>query len=305
MTSSFKLALAALLLPAAALAATPAGQDRLHIFNDMPTKAGDALFSYTAEWRIDDGELYRATGLSFLNPAKFEGAAPTAVTKKLLIAIKDGMIQLDPNWRGMTVNQPEGQPELAIANRAGYALTNIIVRDYTNQKMRYALGDRAFGAAGVRVAVDLVYAADVEYLEGFTSKKNQSGSHGEIEIVIDGQRPVTLKTDGKTTAELEQELARQLAGSQLAVTPLFPHIVNKDTRNNKPFDGSELQWTNLGAKAIAINITDPQLGVLVKFKYPNDTAGGAVADSSLILPLLGAAAVGVVGFLAYRRLRPV
>ncbi|WP_026603817.1 hypothetical protein [Methylomonas sp. 11b] len=278
---------------------TPAEQDKLRIHTSMPRRTSDSLFSYTAEWRIDDGELYRSTGLSFLNAHKFDDATqPHAVTKKLLTSMKDGMIQLDPNWRGITITQPPEQAELIIANKTGYSLTTITVRDYSNQGLRFDLADKNFNADGVQVAFDLVFSADVEYLDGFSSKKALTASQGEIEIKIDDQKPIHIKTDGKTTRELEQEIAKQLSISQLAETPLYPGMVSNDTRNNKPFDGSEVQFLNLAAKSITIDITDPALGVLAKFKFKDENHSVKVVEPRF---MLGALALTVLLAIVYFR----
>lgn len=279
---------------------TAAEQDKLRIHTGIPRRASDSLFSYTVEWRIDDGELYRSTGLSFLNASKLDHDKPEAyIAKKLWTAMKDGMIQLDPNWRGVTVIQPKDQPELVIANKAGYSLTNITIRDYSNQALQYELADKTFSAEGVQLALDLVYTADVEYLDNFTSKKAQSASQGEIAIAIDGQTPIKIKTDGKTTQELEQELAGKISLAQLAQTPLYPGMVSTDTRNNKPFDGSEIQLLNLPAKSIAIDISDPALGVLTKFKFKDENRSLQVADPRFMLALL-ALATGLALFYFWR-----
>ena len=309
MSSNLFQRLAVLAILAAGLAAQPAqaqntaaGQNMLRIQNSLPKKTSDSLFAYTAEWRIDDGEIYRATGIAFLNAAKLDSHATAAlVSKKLLTAIKDGLIQLDPNWRGITVNQPQDQAELLISNRSGYSFTNIIVRDYSNQALGFEAGDKSFNAAGVQAAIDLVLAANVEYLDGFSSKKSQTASQGEIIISFDDQKPVHIQTDGKTTAELEQEIARQLAGSQLSNTSLFPMLINLDTRNNKPFDGSEIQLLNLNAKTIHIEITDPSLGVLSKFKYADGNATAKLVEPKFIMIILALLGLGVSVYLWKRK----
>lgn len=287
--------------PACAGMTTAADQEKLRIHTGMPKKASDSLFSYTAEWRIDDGELYRTTGLSFLNAAKIDSSTPAAqITKKLLTAMKDGMVQLDPNWRGITVSQPQDQPELTIANKAGYSLTSITVRDYTNQALSYDLADKNFEAGGVQIAIDLVLAADVEYLEGFSSKKSQTASQGDIEIRIGDQKPIQIKTDGKTTRELEVEITRQLTSSHLSETPLFSGLVSTDTRNNKPFDGSEVQLLNLAAKSIFIDIRDPALGVLTKFKFKDENYSVKVIEPRFMLAILALTSILAVGYFRLR-----
>ncbi|MDD4913571.1 MAG: hypothetical protein PHW13_00865 [Methylococcales bacterium] len=292
---------AALFQPAFAISATPASQDELRIHTSMPNKTHDSLFSYTVEWRMDDGELYRSTGISFLNAARLDSNASTAqIGKKLVSAMKDGMVQLDPNWRGVTVTQPRDQPEIVVANKAGFSVTTVTVRDYSNQALSYDLNGRRFNQDGVQIAIDLVYAADVEYLEGFTSKKAQSASQGEIDITVGDQKPVRIKTDGKTSRQLEEEIARSLSGSHLSDKPLYEGMVSTDTRNNKPFDGGEVQLPNVSATSITIGITDPALGVLTKFRFKDENHSVKVIEPRFMLGILGAGSLLAVVAIWYR-----
>lgn len=280
---------------------TPAAQDILILHTGMPKKESDALFSYTLEWRLDDEELYRVTGISFLNADKVDADTPPGrITKKLVTAVKDGMIQLDPHWRGVTVTQPDDKPELAISNKAGYSLTSAMFRDYSNQALRFDLQGKSFNAAGVQLGIDLVYAADVDYLDGFTAKKALTASQGSIEIAIDEQAPLHIKTDGKTTGELEAEIARVLMQAQLAETSLVPHIINKDKRNNKPFDGSEVQLANLAAKSIRIEVNDPSLGVLMKFKFKDENHSVKVVEPRFMMAVLAGLSIIAVLFFWYK-----
>lgn len=278
-------------------ATTPAEQDKLRIHTGIPQKSSDSLFSYSPEWRIDDGELYRTTGISFLNSVKFDNAA--AVAKKLVTSIKDSMIQLDPHWRGINIVQPQDQPELVISNKAGYSLTSVMVKDYSNQPLSFDLDGKRFNEAGAQLAIDLVLAAEVEYLDNFSSLKDQTASGGEIEIAVDQQAPVMMKTDGKTTKELEQDIAKHLAGAAMSQTSLLPHIINKDTRNNKPFDGSEVQLANLAAKTLRIGIRDPSLGVLAKFKFPDENHSVKVSEPRTMAYGLGALMAAGIGYFIY------
>lgn len=286
-----------LLSQSASSAATPAEQDVLRMHNSLPKKVSDSLFSYTVEWRKDQEELYRVTGLSFLNPAKIDSETDLGhISKKIVSSLKDGMIQLDPGWRGVTVNQIEDKPELKIANKAGYSLTSVFFRDYTNQALIFDLSGNNFAGAGVELAIDLVYAADVDYLDGFTSRKSQTASQGEIEIQIGEQKPILLKTDGKTTQELETEIARDVAQARLADAPLIAHVIGKDKRNNKPFDGSEVQLASLAAKSIRIDVNDPNLGVLIKFKFPDDNNVVKVVEPRFMMVALAALSLIAVGY---------
>lgn len=300
----------AFLLPAAFLVCTTlacpvhadntlANHERLRIHTGIPRKTSDALFAYSPEWRIDGGEVYRITAMSFLNANKVDANDPASISKKLATVAKDGWIQLDPKLRGITLTQPDNQPELLIANKAGYSLTSVLFKDYTNQTLTYDLVDQTFAAAGVQLAIDLVYAADVDYLDNFSSKKTQHASQGSIEIAIDGKSPLLLKTDGKTTRELEQEITHQLSGAKIGETSLIPHIINKDTRNNKVFDGSEIDLQQLHAKSISITVNDPSLGVLTKFKYPDENQSLQLSEPRFLAKYLAAFVIAIGAYFVY------
>ena len=274
---------------------TPAGQNKLRIHTSLPKKAGESLFSYTVEWRQDSGKLYHSTGMSFLDANKFnESTSAARVAKKLASSIKESMIRLDPSWRGLMVEQPQEQAEFILSNKAGYALTSVVVRDYTNQALTFDLANKNFNTEEVELAFDLVLAADVEYLDKFSGQKSKIASKGDIEIRIDDQKPIQIKTDGKTTQEIEKEIAGQLNTAKLSGTTLVTSQIGKDTRNIKPFDGSEVQLLNLAAKSVSIDITDPSLGVLVKFKFKDETPTMSTEPQSMlvILGLIGLFAAG-------------
>ena len=277
--------------------ATPAGQQQIRLHTNLPKKTGESLFSYTAEWQLDGGKLYHSTGMSFLDANKIDDAtALSKMTKKLATSMKDGMTQLDPNWRGLIVEHPEEQPELILSNKAGYALDSVVFRDYTNQALRFDLLNKSFNTEQVQLAFDLVLAADVEYLDKFSGQKPKTAGQGDIEIRIDEHAPIQIKTDGKTTREIETEITRQLGGSQLSESTLVNSQVHKDTRNIKPFDGAEVLMANLAAKSVAIDVRDPSLGVLVKFKFKNQTSPIDSEPRSLLV-ILGLLGLMVAGYL--------
>jgi len=279
---------------------TPAGKDHLRIHTGMPKRHSDSLFAYTVEWRKDGGELYRSTGISFLNANKLDPQQPILITKKIVTAMKDGLIPLDPGWRGLTINQPQDQTELTLANKQGFSFTNIIVRDYSNQEISFDNNGASFNHDHIDVALDVVFSADVEYLDGFSSKKSQRASQGEIIVTIDQHEPVHIKTDGKTSQEIEQELAKHINGAKFGDKPLFPMLTNLDTRNNKPFDGGEVDLLNSAVKTIKLDVTDPSLGVLSKFKYPDDNNEVEVLEPRFMMAIFGIATVVVIGFLGWR-----
>ena len=280
--------LASLSLHPAYAVTTPAKQNQLRIHTSLPKKSGESLFSYTAEWRQDGGKQYHSTGMSFLDANKLdESASVSRIAKKLASSIKESMIRLDPSWRGLVVDQPDEQAEFILSNKTGYALTSVVVRDYTNQALTFDVVDKSFNASDVQLALDLVLAADVEYLDKFSGQKSKIASGGDIEIKIDDQKPIQIKTDGKTTSEIEAEIAGQLSTSKLSGTSLVTSQIGKDTRNIKPFDGSEIQLLNLAAKSVSIDITDPSLGVLVKFKFKDENPSiNSESRSILIISIL-------------------
>ena len=282
-------------------AATPANQNQLRIHTSLPKKSGDSLFSYTAEWRQNAGKLYHSTGMSFLDANKQDPeTGASKIAKKLASAIKESMIQLDPNWRGINVDQTDEQAEFIISNKNGYALTSVVMRDYTNQSLDFDLMGKRFNTESVQIAFDLVLAADVEYLDKFSSQKPKTAGQGNIEIQIDEQKPVVIKTDGKTTREIESEITHQLAGSQLGDTTLVTSQIGKDTRNIKPFDGAEVQLLNAAAKRVQIDVNDPSLGVLVKFKF-KDPEATVSSESHTMVYLLAGLAILIAGFFWYRK----
>ncbi|KJV05360.1 hypothetical protein [Methylocucumis oryzae] len=124
----------------------------------------------------------------------------------------------------------------------------------------------------------MVLASDVEYLDQYNPGNRTTASQGDIVVSIDN-RSVTIKTDGKTTAQLEQELARELA-AKINTTPLIPVIVSKDKRNIKPFDGSEVQLTLVGAEKLTVKVDDPELGVITQFKFKQKEAAAVLPIAS-------------------------
>jgi hypothetical protein len=301
---SFLLLSASALFQPAHANSTPAEQDKLRIHTSLQKKPSHALFSYTAEWRVDNGDLYRATGISFLNAAKLdESSTAGLITKKLLTSLKDGLMQLEPVWRGITITQPKDQAELDVANKTGYSITSVTIRDYTNQALSYDLGDKTFSAEGVEIALDLVLATDIEFIEGFTTRRSDTASKGDIEISIDNQKPILIKTDGKTTLQLEEEISRHLAGSRISPTPLVSSFLSNYDKNNKPFDGSEVQLGHLAAKTIAIDIRDPELGVLTKFKFKDENKSIKVVDPMIMLPGLVIVSFLTAGYFLFKNSR--
>ena len=149
-------------------------------------------------------------------------------------------------------------------------MTHITVRDYTNQQLRYNIPGKSFKEASVGVAIDLVYSAAVEYVDGFSTGIKQETAGGFVRVIVDKNSPIEIKTDGKSARQIEDELAQALGSSaHFSSTPIYPNFVELRSKNFKSFDGGEVQLPNLNAKTIIIDINDSGLGVLTKFDFPD------------------------------------
>ena len=293
------MALTASFISQPANAATPANRDNIRIHTSTPKKNGDSLFSYTVQWRIDGSLTYESTGLSFISgPGSIKPTSDVEAAHKLVTALNDGMLKQYPSWSGAAPEQPAGKPEMTVSNKAGFAFTNLTYRDYSNQKLTYDMLGKSFSEARVVVGLDIVLAADVEYLGEFIPKDlKRVADGGTVEISIDGGKPVSIKTDGKSTEQIEKEIAGKLGSAKLSAKPVFPNTKDGDARNSKPFDGGEEQLTGLSAKSITIDITDPSLGILTKFKFPDDDKPIDVVGPFKTLVILGV--IGVLGWFGY------
>ncbi len=104
--------------------------------------------------------------------------------------------------------------------------------------------------------------------------------------------------DGKTTKQIEQEIASAMGPAVLSSQPLYPNLKDRDDRNNKPFDGSEIQLLNLSANSVTIDINDPSVGILTKFKYSdNNQSTDLFGDPVTIVALFGLLALGYIGYI--------
>ncbi|MGR9072509.1 MAG: hypothetical protein ACU833_05520 [Gammaproteobacteria bacterium] len=284
-------------------AATPEGRDKVRIHTSFPKKNGDSLFSYTVQWRIDGSLTYESTGLSFISgPDRPKATSDVEAAHKLVVALEDGMLKQYPSWRGAHPVQPEGKPEMTVSNKAGFSFTNLTFRDYSNQKLSYDMEGKSFSEGRVTVGLDFVYAADVEYLGDFIPQNiKRVAKGGTIEISLDGGNPITVKTDGKTTEQIEKEIASALTNAKFETTPLFPNTRDGDARNSKPFDGGEVQIAASPAKSITIDISDTSLGILTKFQFPDDDKPVNLHDPLKVIIILGCLiAVGWFGYTWYR-----
>lgn len=288
----------ALLLAFAALptavSALPANQNQLRVQTEASRRDGETAFSTLVSWRKGDANLHRANGLIFINGLKSK--QPTSdvdIARKAANAL-NGNINYDaPSERGAIAKSTKGQPEFFISNRDGFDLSQITVRDYSNQTLKFDLPGTSFGEAKVDVAIDLVYSAAVEYVDGFAGSDKEKTEGGTVTLKIDDADPIEIDTTNKSAADIEKELAKAISGADFSSTPIYENYVELKSRNYKPFDGGEIQLRGFAAKTIGIDVNDSGLGVLTKFKFPDVNKPTDVASkmpyivTALILAVLG------------------
>ncbi|MEN9595897.1 MAG: hypothetical protein RL236_331 [Pseudomonadota bacterium] len=251
--------------------ALPAQQDILRIQTSDSKRGMDTGFSTLTSWRKGDANLHRVNGLIFVNG--FETKNPTIaaeIAHKAANALNADINYDAPTERGALAEFTKDKAEFLISNKEGFDLVHITTRDYANQKIRYDIPNKTFSSAFVNVAIDLVYSAEVEFIEGFSSSINKKMVGGFVSVTIDDEPIIEIKTDGKSPEQLEKELA-QLIGSKshFSLTPIYPNYEEDRSRNYKHFDGGEVQLFNLNAKSITIDVADSGLGVLTKFSFPD------------------------------------
>ena len=101
-------------------------------------------------------------------------------------------------------------------------------------------------------------------------KKTFKAAGGEVVISIGNGKPVKVETAGKTIAALEKALATKIGG-RFSSSSLYPQAHdNRDKKNIKPFDGGEIQFGSITAKTITIDVNDPSLGVITKYKFSDE-----------------------------------
>jgi hypothetical protein len=61
-----------------------------------------------------------------------------------------------------------------------------------------------------------------------------------------------------------------------------------------------VQLLNLAAKSVSINVTDPAVGVLTKFKFKDDNHSVKVVEPRFMLAALGVGSGLLIGFYWFR-----
>jgi hypothetical protein len=279
--------------------ALPAEQNQLRIQTSDSKRGMDTGFSTLASWRKGAENLHRVNGLIFING--FESKNPTSaaeIAHKAANALNADINYDAPNERGAIAEFTKDKAEFLISNKEGFDLAHITTRDYSNQKMRYDIPTKSFSSASVDVAIDFVYSAEVEFIEGFSASVHKKTAGGFVAVTIDDEPAIEIKTDGKSTEQLEKELA-QLIGSKshFSETPIYPNYAEEKSRNYKQFDGGEVQLLNLNATSITIDVADSGLGVLTKFSFPDANKPTDVANK--VPYIFGVLLTGFLGYLFY------
>jgi hypothetical protein len=280
-------------------AALPAGQNQLLLKTGTPKRSGSTAFSYLVSWRKGQSTPHRANGLAFINGSDSETAGTDIeAARKITKALNAGVAIESPHDRGAIAKNSKNKAEVLVSNQAGFDLTHITVRDYTNQDLHYSIPGKSFQSASIDIAIDFVYSAAVEYAAGFSTGIKHEAAGGIVKVTIDKNAPIEIKTDGKSTREIENELAQALGSiAQFSSTSIYPNYVELRSKNFKPFDGGEVQLPSLNAKSITIDVNDSGLGVLTKFDFPDVNKP---TDGVGKMPyIIGFLVVGILGFVFY------
>ena len=281
------------------VSALSAGEDQIRVQTSAPKKNDETAFSYLVEWRKDSDVTHRSNGLTFIHgPDRTKPTTDVEAARRIAKALNDAMSYESPISRGATAIATKGKPELLVSNKEGFDFTKVTFRDYSNQELTYSIPGKSFSAVSVNVAIDIVYGADIENMEGFSAGIEAKTNGGFVRLTLDGGEPIEIKTDGKTKEEIETELAQALGTkARFSKEPIYPNYLESGSRNYKPFDGGEIQLFGLGAQSITIDINDSGLGVLAKFDFPDVNKPTDVANK--IPYIVGALVAGIIGYVFY------
>jgi hypothetical protein len=187
-------------------------------------------------------------------------------------------------------------PAVWIRNAPGHSLSHITLRDYTNQEVKAEV-DPSYQAVGVDAAIDVANAAAVEYEGGLAKLLGNADARrrrgGSLEVRIGTGQAFVIQTANKEPEQIEEELAERLqaanVGARASGSPLVPGTRDRDVRNAQRFDGKEAQLKGLDAASITVAVNDPRLGVIMKFRFPDENAPGLASTwgPTLVVALVG------------------
>jgi hypothetical protein len=282
-------------LTGTAQAAIPAGENQIQIETSTPKRNGETAFSSFVSWKAEKGPFNKANSLVFIKGSDLpKPMSDVDVANKFAHSLNAAINYEAPRERGAIADYQSGSTKVLVSNRANFNLARFTVRDYTNQKLHYSVPNKRFDEAVAGVAIDFVYAADIDYIDGFSTKQQAKTAGGTVTITIDNDQPIILSTAGKSTRELEKELVGKLGSrAKFSSVPIFPNFVELKSRNYKPFDGGETQLPAFNARSITIDIDDVGLGVLTKFSFSSiKEADKGTGMMTYLIALLAASGLG-------------
>ncbi len=283
--------------------ALPAGHNQLRLQTGTPKRTGETAFSYMVTWRKGEANLRRANGLTFINGVGTQNpTSATEVARKITNSLNAGVAIESPHDRGAAAKYNKDRSEVLVTNKEGFDLSQITVRDYTNQPLHFDLpGGDSFQDKSIAVAIDFVYSAAVEYVDGFSSGVDKKAAGGHVTVKLGNDSPIEIQTAGKTTQQIEKELAQVLgAGARFSATPLYPNFVELRSKNYKTFDGGEMQLLASNYNSITIDVNDSGLGVLTKFNFPDVNKPTEIAENINYIIALIIAGIGLAFFVVTR-----
>ncbi len=275
----------------------PAGENQLRLFTGLSKRTGETAFSYLVSWQKEGAMQRQINGLTFINGSS--SRSPTSaveVAHKITKAINAAVIYQSPRDRGAIAKN--NKSEVIVSNHSGFDLTQITVRDYSNQALQYSIPEKSFKAAATDIAIDIVYSAAVEYIAGFSTGVKQKTAGGFVTVTIDNNLPIKIKTDGKSIKQIETELADAIGtNAHFSSTPVYPNFVQLRSKNYKSFDGGEVQLPALNARSIIVDVNDSGLGVLTKFHFTGVKQSADVVNN--IPYIIGFLFAGIFGYLFF------
>ncbi len=281
--------------------ANPEKADQLLIQTSTPKRSIETSFSSMVSWQKEGINFNKANGLTFIKGTDSKKPiSAIEVAKKVAGSLNAAIKTEAPSDRGAIAEVSRDKAEFLISNKASFAIDRITTRDYTNQALSYSIPGKSFSAASVDISINLVYTAAVEYIRDFVSDLKLETAGGTITITLDNNAPIVIQTKGKTTEQLEAEIANALGSKAVfSSTPIYPNFTELRSKNYKPFDGGEVQLLGLNAKSITIDIDDSGLGVLTKFRFPYTKT--AESDSGNIFIIIGLLLIIGTAFVLYSK----
>jgi len=281
--------------------ANPERTDQLLIQTSAPKRTIETSFSTMVSWQKEGINFNKSNGLAFIKGTTAKKPLTAIEVNKKVAGSLNAAIKTEaPSDRGASTEISKDKAEFLIFNKASFAIDRITTRDYTNQTLSYRVPGKSFSSAAVDISINLVYTAAVEYVRDFSSDIKYETAGGSVTITIDKDTPIVLQTKGKSTQQLEVEMAQALGSKAIfSSTAIYPNFTENRSKNYKAFDGGEVQLPRLGAKSITIDINDSGLGVITKFRFPY--IAKARNESDDIFPIIAFLIAAGLGYFFYTR----